>query len=109
MAVTSFDVDDRTAALLAELQKTFGVKTNAAGERFAELRRLLQELVDRFAFLFGSVELLPRHRVLHLRARRYPSTGHNVIGRLPGEVAERIVVAAHYDTAADRRWSLDSK
>jgi hypothetical protein len=30
MAVTSFEVDERTAALLANLQKTFGVKTNAA-------------------------------------------------------------------------------
>ncbi len=30
MAVTSFEVDDRTAKLLAQLQKTFGVKTNAA-------------------------------------------------------------------------------
>ena len=30
MAVTSFDVDERTAALLAQLQKKFGVKTNAA-------------------------------------------------------------------------------
>jgi hypothetical protein len=30
MAVTSFDVDERTAELLAQLQKTFGVKTNAA-------------------------------------------------------------------------------
>jgi hypothetical protein len=30
MAVTSFDVDERTAALLAELQQTFDVKTNAA-------------------------------------------------------------------------------
>lgn len=30
MAVTSFDVDDRTAELIAQLQKTFGVKTNAA-------------------------------------------------------------------------------
>ena len=30
MAVTSFEVDERTAVLLAELQKTFGVKTNAA-------------------------------------------------------------------------------
>jgi hypothetical protein len=30
MAVTSFDVDERTAVLLADLQKTFGVKTNAA-------------------------------------------------------------------------------
>ncbi len=30
MAVTSFDVDERTAQLLGQLQKTFGVKTNAA-------------------------------------------------------------------------------
>ena len=30
MAVTSFEVDERTAALLAQLQRTFGVKTNAA-------------------------------------------------------------------------------
>jgi hypothetical protein len=30
MTVTSFEVDERTAALLADLQKTFGVKTNAA-------------------------------------------------------------------------------
>ena len=28
--MTSFEVDERTAALLAELQKTFGVRTNAA-------------------------------------------------------------------------------
>lgn len=30
MPITSFDVDERTAELLARLQKTFGVKTNAA-------------------------------------------------------------------------------
>jgi hypothetical protein len=30
MAVTSFDVDAHTAELLEQLQKTFGVKTNAA-------------------------------------------------------------------------------
>jgi hypothetical protein len=30
MPVTSFEVDERTAELLAQLQKTFGVKTNAA-------------------------------------------------------------------------------
>ncbi|MGH7152898.1 MAG: hypothetical protein ACREF3_03130 [Acetobacteraceae bacterium] len=30
MPVTSFDVDERTANMLTELQKTFGVKTNAA-------------------------------------------------------------------------------
>jgi hypothetical protein len=30
MAITSFDVDDRTAALIEQLRSTFGVKTNAA-------------------------------------------------------------------------------
>jgi hypothetical protein len=30
MAVTSFEVDDRTLALIARLRETFGVKTNAA-------------------------------------------------------------------------------
>jgi hypothetical protein len=30
MAVTSFDVDERTAALLTKLQSAFNVKTNAA-------------------------------------------------------------------------------
>ena len=30
MPVTTFEVDERTAVLLAQLQKTFGVKTNAA-------------------------------------------------------------------------------
>lgn len=30
MATTSFEVDERTADALAALQKTFGVKTNAA-------------------------------------------------------------------------------
>lgn len=30
MAVTSFEVDERTAALLKQLQETFGVKTNTA-------------------------------------------------------------------------------
>jgi hypothetical protein len=30
MAVTSFEVDERTAALIEQLRTTFGVKTNAA-------------------------------------------------------------------------------
>jgi hypothetical protein len=30
MPVTSFDIDERTAALIAQLRETFGVKTNAA-------------------------------------------------------------------------------
>jgi hypothetical protein len=30
MAVTSFEVDERTAALIAQLREAFGVNTNAA-------------------------------------------------------------------------------
>jgi hypothetical protein len=30
MAVTTFEVDERTAELIAQLRDTFGVKTNAA-------------------------------------------------------------------------------
>lgn len=30
MAMTSFDVDERTAELISQLRETFGVKTNAA-------------------------------------------------------------------------------
>jgi len=37
---------------------------------------------------------------LHIRARRYDSTGHNVIAHHPGTGVGRIVVGAHYDTAA---------
>ncbi|MFC1716006.1 M28 family metallopeptidase [Candidatus Poribacteria bacterium] len=45
---------------------------------------------------------------LHIRARRYDSTGHNVIGRIPGEGKGHIVVAAHYDTAADSPGATDN-
>jgi hypothetical protein len=45
---------------------------------------------------------------LRIRARRYPSTGHNVIGRLEGEGQGHIVVAAHYDTAADSPGATDN-
>jgi aminopeptidase YwaD len=45
---------------------------------------------------------------LRIIARRYESIGHNVIGRLPGESKERIVVAAHYDTAANSPGATDN-
>jgi hypothetical protein len=49
-------------------------------------------------------------RTIRLRiiARRYASTGHNVIGRLIGESQEHIVVAAHYDTAANSPGATDN-
>ena len=45
---------------------------------------------------------------LQIRARRYDSIGHNVIGRIPGEDEGHIVVAAHYDTAADSPGATDN-
>ena len=45
---------------------------------------------------------------LRIRARRYDSTGHNVIGRLPGGEEGHLVVAAHYDTAAESPGATDN-
>jgi aminopeptidase YwaD len=45
---------------------------------------------------------------LRTRARRYESTGHNVIARIPGREAERVAVAAHYDTAAGVPGATDN-
>ena len=49
-----------------------------------------------------------RRARLRIRARRYNSIGHNVIGRLPGEGKGHIVVAAHYDTAANSPGATDN-
>jgi hypothetical protein len=45
---------------------------------------------------------------LRIDARRYPSTGHNVIGHVQGSRQGHIVVAAHYDTAADSPGATDN-
>jgi len=45
---------------------------------------------------------------LRISARRYDSTGHNVIGRLRGEEPGHIAVAAHYDSAADVPGASDN-
>ncbi|HEX2037117.1 MAG TPA: M28 family peptidase [Chloroflexota bacterium] len=45
---------------------------------------------------------------LRIRARRYDSTGHDVIGRLPGGHEGHIAVAAHYDTAAGVPGATDN-
>ena len=45
---------------------------------------------------------------LRIRTRRYASTGHNVIGHLPGRGTARIAVAAHYDTAAGVPGATDN-
>jgi hypothetical protein len=56
MAVTSFDVDERTAALLAELQKTFGVKTNAAVLRKA---LALANVASQYADADNTITITP--------------------------------------------------
>ena len=45
---------------------------------------------------------------LRIIARRYDSIGHNVIGRIPGAGKGHIVVAAHYDTAANSPGATDN-
>ena len=45
---------------------------------------------------------------LRIRARRYASTGHTVVGRTPGGESDRITVAAHYDTAAGVPGATDN-
>jgi aminopeptidase YwaD len=49
-----------------------------------------------------------RQARLRILARRYDSTGHNVIGRLPGRGKGRIAVTAHYDTAAESPGATDN-
>jgi aminopeptidase YwaD len=52
---------------------------------------------------------LPGARIrLHIRARRFAGTGHNVIGRLAGREPGRIAVAAHYDSAAGVPGATDN-
>lgn len=48
-----------------------------------------------------------RQVALRIRARRYMSVGHNVIGRLPGSAKGCVVVGAHYDTAANSAGATD--
>ena len=45
---------------------------------------------------------------LRVDARRYASTGHNVVAHLPGRTAGRVAVAAHYDTAAGVPGATDN-
>jgi hypothetical protein len=58
-------------------------------------------------------ELLARARAgaavrLRIDARRYASTGHNVIAHLPGRSSGRIAAAAHYDSAAGVPGATDN-
>ena len=45
---------------------------------------------------------------MNIVARRSPSHTSNVIGRLPGELSERIVFCAHYDSKVDTPGAYDN-
>ena len=45
---------------------------------------------------------------MQIEARRAPSRTSNVIGRLPGELPERIVFCAHYDSKVDTPGAYDN-
>ena len=57
MAMTTFEVDERTAAVLTELQKKFGVTSNAAVIRKA---LALANVAARHADADNSITLAPR-------------------------------------------------
>ena len=58
----------------------------------------------------GRELLRSRGKSAHLRieARRFDSKSYNVIGRLRGEEEGRIIVCAHYDSAAETPGALDN-
>jgi hypothetical protein len=56
MAVTSFEVDERTAELLVQLRETFGVKTNAAVIRKA---LALANVASRYATTDHTITIDP--------------------------------------------------
>jgi aminopeptidase YwaD len=45
---------------------------------------------------------------MKIRAHRSPSYTSNIVGRLPGELRERIVFCAHYDTKVDTPGAYDN-
>ena len=59
----------------------------------------------------SGLELLKKPgAIVHMKidARRSPSYTSNVIGQLPGEVPERIVFCAHYDSKVDTPGAYDN-
>jgi len=58
----------------------------------------------------GLVLLKDPGAVVQMRilTRRSPSSTANVIGRLPGEIPERIVLCAHYDSKVDTPGAYDN-
>ncbi|MCE5215715.1 M28 family metallopeptidase [bacterium] len=96
--------EERRAAALIVVSPAETVSTKLTRDPFA---RAPSVAVPRSA---GGVLLASQGSriTLRLEARRYESIGHNVIGRVPGDPEEHVLVAAHYDTAADVPGAVDN-
>jgi aminopeptidase YwaD len=96
--------EERRAAALVVVNPADTVSTKLVRDPFARVSAaaVSQSVGQRL------LESQGKRLRLRIRARRYDSTGHNVIGRLPGEQEGQVVVAAHYDTAADSPGASDN-
>ena len=82
----------RDTILTKQLRDPF-IRVPAVGVSAADGARLLRNVGRRARVRVG--------------ARRYDSVSHNVIGRLPGKGPGRVVLGAHYDTAANTPGAKD--
>lgn len=101
---TLLSVEERRAAAVIVVSAAETVPTKLIRDPFLAVPAagVPRSVGDRLREQHGAVVRL------RVRARRFASTGHNVIGRLPGRSSGRIAVAAHYDTAAGVPGATDN-
>jgi Iap family predicted aminopeptidase len=92
-------VEERRAAAVIVASRGETVATKLIRDPFLQVPAVgvPQSAGERLRAEAGGADARVR---LRIQARRYDSTGHNVIGRVPGREPGRIAVAAHYDSAA---------
>ena len=96
--------EERSAAALVVVSPAESVSTKLVRDPFLRVPAVAVAQSVGQALLASQGKRLR----LRVRARRYDSTSHNVIGRFPGEEDGHVLVAAHYDTAADVPGASDN-
>jgi aminopeptidase YwaD len=96
--------EERRAAALIVVSPTETVSTKLVRDPFARVPSVAVARSVGEALLASEGSRI----TLRLEAQRYDSIGHNVIGRVPGGAERHVLVAAHYDTAADVPGAADN-